>query len=96
MMIGALAIKHVMNYYQSTVCGKTFEWEDIGNISPNIHKYSEFTEYLTLSLPKFSLPSTSSVGIRQNFTPPKFSHICMALIRHSVKLLTSKCFKCSY
>ena len=41
----------------------------------NSYKYSEITEELPVDLPKFSSPFASSVMIRQNFTPPKFSHV---------------------
>ena len=36
-LIGALAIKHVMNFTKSTVFAKICDWEDIGVIFP---KYS--------------------------------------------------------
>ena len=41
----------------------------------NSHKYSEITEDLPADSPKFSSPLASSVLIRQNFLPPKFSHV---------------------
>ena len=41
----------------------------------NSYKYSEITEDLPADSPKFSSPFASSVMIRQNFTPPKFSHV---------------------
>ena len=41
----------------------------------NSHKHSEITEDLPADSPKFSSPLASSVLIRQNFLPPKFSHV---------------------
>ena len=41
----------------------------------NSYKYSEITEDLPADSPKFSSPFDSSVMIRQNFPPPKFSHV---------------------
>ena len=41
----------------------------------NSYKYSEITEDLPADSPKFSSPFASSVMIRQNFLPPKFSHV---------------------
>ena len=41
----------------------------------NSYKYSEITEDLLADSPKFSAPFASSVMIRQNFLPPKFSHV---------------------
>ena len=41
----------------------------------NSYKYSEITEDLPAGSPKFSSPFASSVMIRQNFIPPKFSHV---------------------
>ena len=41
----------------------------------NTYKDTETTEDLPLDPPKFSLPFASTVAIRQNFTPPKFSHV---------------------
>ena len=41
----------------------------------NSYKYSEITEDLPADLPKFSSPFASSAMIRQNFLPPKFSHV---------------------
>ena len=78
MLIGALAIKHYQKY--CTYVRKYLSGRILASFSPDIHKYSESTEYLTLNQPNVSLPSTSSVEISQNFTPSKFSHICMVLI----------------
>ena len=41
----------------------------------NSYKCSEITEDLPADSPKFSSPFASSVMIRQNFLPPKFSHV---------------------
>ena len=41
----------------------------------NSYKYSEITEDLPADSPKFSSPFALSVMIRQNFLPPKFSHV---------------------
>ena len=45
----------------------------------NSQKYSEITEDLPANSPKFSSPLASSVLIRQNFLPPKFSHARYAI-----------------
>ena len=47
----------------------------------NSQKYSEITEDLPANSPKFSSPLASSVLIRQNFLPPKFSHVRYRIIR---------------
>ena len=41
----------------------------------NTYKDTETTEDLPLDLPKFSSPFASTVAIRQNVTPPKFSRV---------------------
>ena len=41
----------------------------------NTYKDTGTTEDLPLDPPKFSSPFASTVAIRQNFTPPKFSHV---------------------
>ena len=41
----------------------------------NTYKDTETTEDLPLDPPKFSLPFASTVAIRQNFTPAKFSRV---------------------
>ena len=41
----------------------------------NTYKDTETTEDLPLDPPKFSSPFASTVAIRQNFTPPKLSHV---------------------
>ena len=65
-----------------TVRGKNLEGENFGEFGEwctirlaNSYKYSEITENLPADSPKFSSPFASSVMIRQNFTPPKFSHV---------------------
>ena len=46
----------------------------------NSYKYSEITEDLPADSPKISSPFASSVMIRQNFLPPKFSHVRYVVI----------------
>ena len=41
----------------------------------NTYKDTETTEDLPLDPPKFSSPFASTVAIRQNFTPVKFSRV---------------------
>ena len=41
----------------------------------NTYEDTETTEDLPLDPPKFSLSFASTVAIRQNFTPPKFSRV---------------------
>ena len=55
----------------------------------NSYKYSEITEDLPAGSPKFSSPFASSVMIRQNFLPPKFSHV-RYLQEQQVDVLPSK------
>ena len=47
----------------------------MANLVINTYKDTETTEDLPLDPPKFSSPFASTVAIRQNFTPPKFSRV---------------------
>ena len=50
--------------------------QNLPNVFPaNTYKDTETTEDLPLDPPKFSSPFASTVAIRQNFTPPKFSRV---------------------
>ena len=46
----------------------------------NTYKDIENTEDLPLDLLRFSSPFASTVAIRQNFTPPKFSRVRYTIV----------------
>ena len=53
----------------------------------NSYKYSEITEDLPADSPKFSSPFASSVLIRQNLHPPKFSHVRFMLNKNTLGVI---------
>ena len=59
---------------EGEIFGEFGEWCTIRQIF-STQIYSEITEDLPADSPKFSSPLASSVLIRQNFLPPKFSHV---------------------
>ena len=78
-------VKTVLPWYMCTVRGKIWRGKILANLAngvqfakifyTNSYKYSEITEDLPADSPKFSSPFASSVMIRQNSLPPKFSHV---------------------